>query len=181
MMPSLDTPAERRILTMAMLAALAIVLHRMEALLPLPSPWIKLGLANIMTLLALIYLGLKEAFIVTIVRVIGGSILAGTFMSPTFFLSAAGALSATLVMAAFYVNGRSPFSLVGICVASAYAHTATTFLCVYAFLGPMPGFLKLIPLFSFIALAGGILTGLIANGLSQKLDEEGVALGTDGN
>jgi heptaprenyl diphosphate synthase len=179
MLPFLDAP--RRILSMAVFAALAIVLHRMEALLPLPSPWIKLGLANIMTLLALIYMGFKEAFIVTIVRVIGGSILAGTFMSPTFFLSSAGALTATLVMAAFYVKGRGPFSLVGICVASAYAHTATTFLCVYAFLGPMPGFLKLIPLFSFIALAGGVLTGLIANGLSQRLDGEGMALEMDGN
>ena len=166
---------------MAVLAALAIVLHRMEALLPLPSPWIKLGLANIMTLLALIYMGLKEAFIVTLVRVIGGSILAGTFMSPTFFLSSAGALTATLVMAVFYVKGRSPFSLVGICVASAYAHTATTFLCVYVFLGPMPGFLKLIPLFSFLALAGGILTGLIANGLSQRLGEGGLAIDMDGD
>ncbi len=172
-LPSFDRPEDRRILSMAVFAALAIVLHRMEALLPLPSPWIKLGLANIMTLMALIYMGLREAIIVTVVRVIGGSILAGTFMSPTFFLSMAGALVATFVMAIFYAKGKGPFSLVGICVASAYAHTATTFLCVYGFLGPMPGFFKLIPLFSCIALAGGVLTGLIANGLSRQLDEEG--------
>ena len=32
---------------MAVLVALGVILHRVEALLPLPSPWVKLGLANI--------------------------------------------------------------------------------------------------------------------------------------
>ena len=50
--------------------ALGIILHHLEALLPLPTPWIKLGLANLMTLMALIYLGTREAFIVTLFRVI---------------------------------------------------------------------------------------------------------------
>ena len=58
----------------------------------LPSPWVKLGLANLMTLMALVYLGTKEAFIVTLLRVILGSILGGTFLGPTFFLSLVGRL-----------------------------------------------------------------------------------------
>ncbi|MDC1122246.1 Gx transporter family protein [Nitrospinaceae bacterium] len=35
--------------------ALGVILHCFEALLPLPSPWIKLGLAKLMTLVALIF------------------------------------------------------------------------------------------------------------------------------
>jgi heptaprenyl diphosphate synthase len=65
--------------------ALGIILHRLEALLPQPTPWVKRGLANLMSLMALIYLGTREAFIVTLLRVILGSILAETFLGPIFF------------------------------------------------------------------------------------------------
>ena len=42
-------------MVMAIMVALGVILHRLEALLPLPSPWIKLSLAKIMTLVALIF------------------------------------------------------------------------------------------------------------------------------
>ena len=67
------------------MVALGIILYRLEALLPLPTKWVKLGLANLMTLMALIYLGTREAFIVTLLRVILGSSLAETFLGPIFF------------------------------------------------------------------------------------------------
>ena len=46
----------RRMAVIALLVGLGVVLHRLEALLPLPTPWVKLGLANIMTLIALVFL-----------------------------------------------------------------------------------------------------------------------------
>ena len=69
----------------ALLVGLGVVLHRLEALLPLPTPWVKLGLANIMTLIALVFLGFRAAVEVTLLRVLLGSVLGGTFLSPTFF------------------------------------------------------------------------------------------------
>jgi heptaprenyl diphosphate synthase len=74
-------------MTLAIMVALRVILHRLEALLPLPSPWIKLGLANLMTLVALVFLGFKEAVIVTFLRVVLGSILKVTFLGPNFILS----------------------------------------------------------------------------------------------
>ena len=74
-------------MTIAIMVALGVILHRLEAHLPLPSPWIKLGLANLMTLVALVFLGFKEAVIVTFLRVVIGSILGGIFLGPTFFES----------------------------------------------------------------------------------------------
>ena len=100
-----QTP-EKRLATMALLVAMGIILHRVEALLPLPSPWIKLGLANIMTLLALVLLGFREALIVTLLRIFLGSIVGGTFLSPTFFLSLAGGLAAVLAMSLAYCKGK---------------------------------------------------------------------------
>jgi heptaprenyl diphosphate synthase len=69
----------------AIRVALGVISHRLEALLPLPSPGIKLGLANLMTLVALVFLRFIEAVIVTFLRVVIGSILRGTFFRPDFF------------------------------------------------------------------------------------------------
>jgi heptaprenyl diphosphate synthase len=74
-------------MTIAIMVTLGVIIHSLEALLPLPSPWIKLGLGleNLMTLVALVFLWFKEAVIVTFLRVVIGSILGGTFLGPTFF------------------------------------------------------------------------------------------------
>ena len=119
---------------MAIMVALGVILHRLEALLPLPSPWIKLGLANLMTLVALVFLGFKEAVIVTFLRVVLGSILGGTFLGPTFFLSLAGGIAAILIMGMLYKIGKNYMSLIGISIFGTYTHTLATSLCVYYFL-----------------------------------------------
>ena len=67
---------------MTIMVAQGVILHRLEALLPLPSPWIKLSLANLMTLVALVILVFKEVVIVTFLRVVIGSILKGDFFRP---------------------------------------------------------------------------------------------------
>ena len=74
-----------RITILSLIVALGVVLHRLEILIPLPSPWIKLGLANVTTLVTLIFFGLRDAVTVTLLRIMLGSIIGGTFLSPTFF------------------------------------------------------------------------------------------------
>jgi heptaprenyl diphosphate synthase len=72
-------------ITILSLIVTRVVLHRLEILIPLPSPWIKLGLANVMTLVTLTFFGLRDALTVTLLRIMLGSIVGGTFLSPTFF------------------------------------------------------------------------------------------------
>ena len=154
---------------MAIMVALGVILHRLEALLPLPSPWIKLGLANLMTLVALIFLGFKEAVIVTFLRVVLGSILGGTFLGPTFFLSLVGGIAAILIMGMLYKIGKNHISLIGISIFGAYTHTLATSLCVYYFLIRESSFFTLLPFFFSLALLTGILTGSIANTLTRQM------------
>ena len=154
---------------MAIMVALGVILHRLEALLPLPSPWIKLGLANLMTLVALVFLGFKEAVIVTFLRVVLGSILGGTFLGPTFFLSLAGGIAAILIMGMLYKIGKNYMSLIGISIFGAYTHTLATSLCVYYFLIRESSFFTLLPFFFSLALLTGILTGSIANTLTRQM------------
>jgi len=154
---------------MALMVAMGVILHRLEAMLPLPTPWIKLGLANLMTLMALIYLGTQEAFIVTLVRVILGSILGGTFLGPTFFLSLAGGVASTTIMCWIYNRGKGPFSLIGVSVCGAYTHTFVTAVCVYLFLIKQTSFFILLPFFFSLALITGIFTGITGNLLSRQM------------
>ncbi len=160
----------KKIVIMALMVALGVILHRLEALLPLPTPWVKLGLANLMTLMAMVYLGTREAFIVTLLRVILGSILAGTFLGPTFFLSMVGGLAGTAAMCGVYNRGKGPFSLVGVSVCGAYTHTFITAICVYFFLIKQTSFFVLLPFFFSLALITGILTGMAGNLLSRKME-----------
>jgi heptaprenyl diphosphate synthase len=160
----------------ALLVGLGVVLHRLEALLPLPTPWVKLGLANIMTLIALVFLGFRAAVEVTLLRVLLGSVLGGTFLSPTFFLSLAGGLTALCMMGLLYRKRARAFSLVGISVAAAYAHTTAIFICVYFLFIHQSVFFNLLPVFLTFSLVSGILTGLLANNITKHLSNEGISL-----
>ena len=167
--------SHKRMAVIALLVGLGVVLHRMEALLPLPTPWVKLGLANIMTLVALVYLGFRAAVEVTLLRVLLGSVLGGTFLSPTFFLSLAGGLASVAVMGLLYREGQRAFSLVGISVAAAYAHTTAIFLCVFYLFIHQGAFFNLLPVFLTFSLISGILTGLLANNITRHLSNEGIS------
>lgn len=174
-MPPITPPSlDKRLVSMALLVALGVILHRVEALLPLPAPWIKLGLANVMTLLALVFLGYKDALIVTGVRVFLGSIIGGTFLGPTFFLSFTGGLAAVLAMALVYGKGSGPFSLIGVSVVGAAIHILAITFAVYFVFIPQNAFLHLLPIFLSLALVSGILTGIGANILSHQLTEANV-------
>ena len=162
---------KNKMMAMALMIAMGVILHRFEALLPLPSPWIKLGLANLMTLTALVFIGFKEAVIVTFLRVILGSILGGTFLGITFFLSLAGGLASIFVMGMLYRKGGKYLSLIGISIFGAYTHTLTTSVCVYYFFIRESSFFTLLPFFFSLALITGILTGSIANTLTRQMQQ----------
>ena len=169
-----QTQTNRRIYILSLIVALAVVLHRLDALLPLPSPWIKLGLANVMTLITLIFFGFRDALTVTLLRVLLGSIIGGTFLSPTFFLSLFGSVAAVFTMSWIYYRGKSPFSLVGVSVCAAYTHTLTTVACIYFFWIQQGFFFNLLPVFFTFTLIAGVCTGIIGNFITKQLAERQV-------
>ena len=88
---SITVPTTRQDHRIAWLTALAITIHIAESALPSPLPGIKPGLANVVTIVALVQYGWGTAAWVALLRVLIGSLLIGTFLSPTFLLSLAGA------------------------------------------------------------------------------------------
>lgn len=157
------TDDDRRI---AGLAALAIAIHVLEAGFPSPIPGIKPGLANVVTLVVLLRHGLGAAAWVAGLRVLVGSLLVGSFMTPTFWLSASGALTAFAALAAGHGLGRAVPALrlspVGLSALAAVAHMSGQFLVAWRLFIPHPGLLGLLPALLGMALLFGVASGWIA-------------------
>ncbi|NTV90005.1 MAG: Gx transporter family protein [Clostridiales bacterium] len=106
------------------LCAMALVLSLVDRLIPIaaiiPLPGIKLGLANIVTLVALYFFGAPVAFTILIVRCILGSFFSGSISSLVFSLF--GGIMAMLAMV--LLRRSKQFSLFGVSIAGAAAHNA---------------------------------------------------------
>jgi heptaprenyl diphosphate synthase len=146
----------------ARLAALAIGLTLMEAAIPSPLPGVKPGLANIVTLIVLHQYGLKTAVWVSLLRVLAGSLLLGSFLTPGFFLSLSGAVLSLAVLGLATHLPQRWFGAVSLSILAAFAHITGQLGLVYFWLIPTAGVLYLSPIFATAALVFGLANGLIA-------------------
>jgi heptaprenyl diphosphate synthase len=153
-------------------AALAIAIHILEASFPSPLPGIKPGLANVVTLVVFIRHGFAIAAWVSGMRVLVGSLLIGTFMSPTFALSVSGAVSALLVMGIAGRLGGRHIGPVGLSVLSAIAHMSTQIVIAYLLFIPNQALFKLAPILLTAAFVFGTVSGIIASIVLARLSDQ---------
>lgn len=145
----------------AWLAALAITIHVAEAALPSPLPGIKPGLANVITIAVLMRYGWASAAWVSLLRVVAGSLLIGTFLSPTFLLSLSGAIGSVLMLRLAITLPGKGFGAIGYSVLAALAHMAGQFAMAYYLLIPHPALLQLLPVLLTASLFFGVISGII--------------------
>ena len=100
--------------------ALAMILSYLESLVPIgfAVPGIKLGLANLVTIVALYKIGLKDTIIISLGRILLSGVLFGNMM--IIIYSLAGATLSILVMV--LVKKIKIFSTTGVSVCGAIAH-----------------------------------------------------------
>ena len=114
----------RKLSQCGLLLALALVLSLIERLIPLqlivPIAGIKLGLANIVILFALIMLDIKQTAVIFICRIVLSSIFAGSFTG--FLFSFLGGLLSIIIMYILLKWEGKLFSFYGISIAGAAAH-----------------------------------------------------------
>ncbi|BCL77226.1 hypothetical protein JHS3_29620 [Jeongeupia sp. HS-3] len=146
----------------ARLAAAAIALAVIEAGIPSPIPGIKPGLANIVTLYALMRYGWGIAAWVAMLRIFGGAILLGGFLSPGFVLSLAGGVLSLLVLAPAQYLPKRWFGVVTLSLLAAFSHIAGQLIVARLWLIPHDGLKHLVPLFAAAAWGFGLANGLIA-------------------
>jgi heptaprenyl diphosphate synthase len=163
----------RRVTRLGFLASLGTALFVLESLIPLPLPFLKVGLANISTLLALVLSGPADALCVVFIRVLAGSLVTGSLFGPAFLLAMSAGLASAAVMAGVRrVTGRA-FGPVGISLAGATAHVATQLSVVALLYVRSAAVMHLLPVLLLTALAGGLIVGIVTTRLLPALYSSG--------
>ena len=152
------TAEDRRI---AMLAAVAIGLSLAEAVIPSPLPGVKPGLANIVVLLVLLQYGLRTAIWVSGLRVLAGSLLLGSFLTPGFWLSVAGASTGLVVLSIVRYLPARGFGPVSLSILAAFGHIGGQLALAWWWLLPSASIGYLLPVFAAAALVFGAVNGVI--------------------
>ena len=160
----------KRIVILSLLVAIAIVLHAVEALLPmsLVIPGAKLGLANIVTLFALLYFGFKDGMVVLLLRITIASLLMGTFLTIGFFLSLTGGLISFLIMGYIYYFHYPRFSVIGISVIGAAFHNLGQVIVAILLIENWR-LIFYLPYLLLISLPTGVFIGLVVLELNKHL------------
>ena len=165
----------RQVSFCAVLIALALALSYTERFIPLqlliPLPGIKLGLANIVTLVILYLLKTRYAWIVMVCRCVLGAIFGGGITGLLFSLC--GGILALCTMA--IARKQKWFSIYGVSILGAAAHNigqivAAMVLMNSIFVGAY------LPYLLLVSLVTGLITGGICAGVLQVFPKAVAAL-----
>ena len=147
-----------RITKIALLIAMAVALHWVESFIPRPAPFLRFGLANIITLTTLYTFGGPWALFVVISRVIIGSALAGGIFTPTFFFSLSGGIAAGIIM---WQMPKWTFSAIGVSIGGAVGHMACQLLLAATMIQHF-SIMHILPFFLLISVITGMINGYCA-------------------
>lgn len=152
----------KQITVCGVFTALALCTAILESLLPIqafiPLPGLKLGLANVISVYVLYYMGKWQAFCVTLCRCLISAILFGTVTSFAFSICGGVLSLLSSVLLKKFVNDKVSF--IGVCVVGAGCHNigqiaVSCFMfktvAVYAYLPPL--------------LLASVICGIITGGI----------------
>lgn len=152
---------------LGLFTALAMILSFVETLFPPIStvlPGIKMGLPNIAIMFILYRIGWKEAFAVSVVRVLLVSLLFGNVQ--TMWFSLAGAILSLIVM--ILMKQFTSFSHPSISVVGGIFHNIGQIL-VACLITKTPQITYYLPVLIISGSAAGILVGLVAGMLEKRV------------
>ncbi len=156
----------KRFTYLALLSAMAITLNLMEtAMLPPMFGIFRIGLANIISLVTIRILGVKEMVIVNMMRVIIGNLMSGRFMGSSFWISLGGVVLSSVVL---IIMDKFHSSLMFSSVMSAIAHSVGQ-VCVVAFFYMTTYIAVILPYFLLLSVPTGLLTGFVAKVTSDRI------------
>lgn len=154
-----------RIVLAALLTGLALALSLVDTAVSSAIPFLpgfKLGIANIVTMFALYYLGFRETLIINIIRCVLSALLSG-FVTMLFFSLAGGLLS--LFIMAFL---KKRISMVKVSVSGGIAHNMAQ-AAVAAVLTATPQVSYYIPFLVISGAVSGFFIGVLCSALMLRL------------
>ena len=165
-MQSANKDLKKKIAFYGLLIALAFVLSYIESLIPVfvAIPGAKLGLTNLVVLVALERFGKRDAFIINMIRIL----LVGFTFGNTFSLlySFAGGILSFLIM--ILLKKTKGFSLVGISVGGGVGHNIGQII-VAAFVLETGALIYYLPFLLAIGTLAGAVIGILSAEILKRL------------
>ena len=139
--------------------AIAFLFGYIESLFPLPVPFpgMKLGLANLVIVLALYQLNLPSVLLISVLRNLLNAFTFGSMFS--FLYSLTGSIASLLIM---YIVKKTQLSRISVSCVGGIVHNIGQFVIAACLVGPS----AVLPYFPFLYFAGftaGILIGVLAD------------------
>lgn len=151
---------------LALLSAMAIALNLFETMMIPPLFGVfRIGLANIIALVTLKILGVKDMVIVNLMRVIIGNLLSGRIFGSTFWISCGGVFISTVIL---ILMDKMKSSMMFSSVCSSIGHSTGQVLVVMAFY-MQPLIATILPYFLALSIPTGLLTGFVAKVTSDRI------------
>lgn len=173
--PALDQPMgkHKRNAIIVILVTNAILISLLEffVFIPLPIPGIKLGLANIITLLAIASLSFRHVISIVVIRCLVVAVLTRGILTLAFSLT--GGILSALLMAIMYKKFAHLFSIKGISIAGALVHNSAQITVAAFILGEVVIFYYL-PILLVSAVITGYITGSIGERVIYEMEKKGV-------
>ena len=161
----------RKVAIFGVFTALALIFSYVELLIPINFgiPGAKLGLANLMTVLVLYKMGIKEALALSVTRIILSGFMFGNLFGILYSLS--GGLLSFLVMVLLKKSDR--FSVAGVSIGGGTAHNIGQLLVAMAVVQTYQGGYYL-PVLLVAGEVTGLLIGLVAKEVLKRI--QGISL-----
>jgi len=160
----------RKIIFIALLVAQGVIIGLIENMIPYPfafAPGAKLGLANLITIIALFTLPKRESFMLIWMRLILTTLLGGTIS--TFLYSMSGALLSYGGMLLVKQLGPKRVSIIGISATGGFMHNVGQ-LVTASWIAQSWTVMLYLPILSFLGILSGVAIGISANYLLQRVD-----------
>lgn len=141
------------------MASLALIFSYVEAIIPYSPgvPGIKLGIANIVTVIALYKFGPKDAAAVSIIRIV----IAGLLFNGLFGMLYSLAGAAVSLIGMILLKKTDLFSVVGVSMAAGVLHNLGQLLMASALISDLRIFFYF-PVLLFSGIAAGIIVGIVS-------------------
>lgn len=160
----------RKIIFISLLVAQGVIIGLIENMIPYPfafAPGAKLGLANLITIIAIFTMPKRDSFLLVGLRLILTTLLGGTIS--TFLYSFSGAILSYFGMLLIKQLGPKRVSIIGISATGGFMHNVGQ-LVTASWIAQSWAVMLYLPILSFLGILSGIAIGIAANFLLQRVD-----------
>ncbi|QHI72395.1 Gx transporter family protein [Aminipila terrae] len=157
----------KRIAVSAVLASLGLIFSYIEAIIPfsIGVPGVKLGIANLVVVIALYALGGSYAFSINVIRILIAGLLFNGIFGALYSLGGACVSLLTMII----LKKTNIFSIVGVSMAGGVAHNVGQMLIAAAIISNIKIFIYF-PVLLFSGMITGIIIGFISYLVLKKLN-----------